>query len=74
MKIKNQNKCYYARVVTLIIALTNIYQIFCPITLPKHMLIANIYNTPSGDFYATRIQSINTLEHTMQRPATFLFY
>ena len=43
MKRKNQNKRYCARVVTLIIVLMNIYQIFRPITLLKHMLITNQY-------------------------------
>ena len=43
MKRKNQNKCYHARAVTLIIVFKNIYQIFHPITLLKHMLITNQY-------------------------------
>ena len=43
MKRKDQNKCYHARAVTLIIVLKNIYQIFHPITLLKHMLITNQY-------------------------------
>ena len=43
MERKNQNKCYRARAVTLIIVFKNIYQIFCPITLLKHMLITNQY-------------------------------
>ena len=43
MKRKNQNKCYRARTVTLIIVFKNIYQIFRPITLLKHMLITNQY-------------------------------
>ena len=43
MERKNQNKCYRARAVTLIIVLTNIYQIFRPITLLKHMLTTNLY-------------------------------
>ena len=43
MKRKNQNKCYHARAVTLIIVFKNIYQIFRPITLLKHMLITNQY-------------------------------
>ena len=38
MKRKNQNKCYRAHAVTLIIVFKNIYQIFRPITLLKHML------------------------------------
>ena len=43
MKRKNQNKCYRARAVILIIVLKNIYQIFRPITLLKHILITNQY-------------------------------
>ena len=43
IKRKNQNKCYHARVATLIIVLRNIYQIFRPITLLKHVLITNQY-------------------------------
>ena len=43
MKRKNQNKCYCAGAVTLIIVFKNIYQIFCPITNLKHMLITNQY-------------------------------
>ena len=43
MKRKNQNKCYRARAVTSIIVFKNIYQIFGPITLLKHMLITNQY-------------------------------
>ena len=43
MKRKNQNKCYRALAVTLIIVFENIFQIFRPITLPKHMLITNQY-------------------------------
>ena len=43
MKRKNQNKCYRARAVTLIIVFKNIYQMFRPITLLKHMLITNQY-------------------------------
>ena len=43
MKRKYQNKSYRARVVTLIIVFQNIYQIFRPITLLKHMLITNQY-------------------------------
>ena len=43
MKRKNQNKCYRALAVTLIIVFKNIFQIFRPITLPKHMLITNQY-------------------------------
>ena len=43
MKRKNQNKCYHARAVTVIIVFKNIYQIFRPITLLKHMLITNQY-------------------------------
>ena len=43
MKRKNQNKCYRARAVTLIIVFKNIYQIFRPITLLKHILITNQY-------------------------------
>ena len=41
MKRKSQNKCYHTRAVTLIIVFKNIYQIFCPVTLLKHMLITN---------------------------------
>ena len=37
MKRENHNKCYRARAVTLIIVFKNIYQIFRPITLLKHM-------------------------------------
>ena len=43
MKRKNQSKCYRARAVTLIIVFKNIYQIFRPITLLKHMFIPNQY-------------------------------
>ena len=43
MKGKNQNKCYRARAITLIIVLKNINQIFRPITLLKHMSITNQY-------------------------------
>ena len=43
MKRKNQNKCYRARAVTLIIVFKNIYQMFRPITLLKHMLITSQY-------------------------------
>ena len=43
MKRKNQNKCYRARAVTVIIVFKNIYQIFRPITLLRHMLITNQY-------------------------------
>ena len=41
MKRKNQNKCYRARAVILIIEFKNICQIFRPITLLKHMLITS---------------------------------
>ena len=40
MKRKNQNKCYRARVVTLIIVFRSIYQIFRSITL-EYVLITN---------------------------------
>ena len=43
MEKKNQSKYYRALVVTLIIVLRNIYQIFCPITLSKHMLTTSQY-------------------------------
>ena len=43
MKRKNQNKCYRVHVVTLIIVLRNIYQIFRPITHLKNLLITNQY-------------------------------
>ena len=43
MKRKYQNKSYSARVVTLIIMFQNIYQIFRPIILLKHMLVTNQY-------------------------------
>ena len=43
MKRKNQNKCYRARAVTLMIVFKNIYQIFPPITLVKCMFITNQY-------------------------------
>ena len=43
MKRKNQNKCYRARAVTLIIVFKNIYQIFRPIILRIHMLMTNQY-------------------------------
>ena len=70
---KNQNKYYRARVLTLIIVVGNIYQIFRPITFFKHMTITNqnLDNSPSGS-YTTHIQGINTLEDTM-RLATFCF-
>ena len=90
MKRKNQNKCYRARVVTLIIVFKNIHQIFRPITFLKNMLITDQYvgtnyclitsviNTLTTllfeDFYTTRIQGLKTLEDTMRTPAAFLFY
>ena len=40
---KNQNKCYRARVVTLIIVFRNIYEIFRPILLLQYLLITNQY-------------------------------
>ena len=43
MKRKNESKCYHACAVTLIIVFKNMYQIFRPITLLKHMLITNQY-------------------------------
>ena len=43
MKRKNENKCYRARAVTLIIVFKNIYQIFLPIKLLKHVLTTNQY-------------------------------
>ena len=43
MKRENHKKCYRARAVTLIIVFRNIYQIFRPITILKHMLITNQY-------------------------------
>ena len=43
MKGKNRNKCYRASVVALVIVFKNIYQIFRPITLLKHMSITNQY-------------------------------
>ena len=43
MKRKNQNNCYRARAITLIIVFKNIDQIFRPITLLKHILITNQY-------------------------------
>ena len=43
MKRKNQNKCYRALAVTLIIVFKNMYQTLRPITLLKHMLITNQY-------------------------------
>ena len=58
MKRKNQNKCYRARVVTLIIVFKNIYQIFRPITLLKHMLITNQY-------VATNYYLINSVINTL---------
>ena len=66
-KRKNQNKCYCASVVALIIAFRNNYQIFRPITLVKYLLITNQYpdGTPSEDFDTTHIQGIKTLEDTM---------
>ena len=39
----NQNKYYRTRAVTLIIVFKNIYQIFRPTTLLKHILITNQY-------------------------------
>ena len=78
MEKKNQSKYYRALVVTLIIVLRNIYQIFCPITLSKHMLttsqyIAYQYNSVINTlmtllrrvFYTTCIQDVNTVEDTM---------
>ena len=77
MKRKNQNKNYCARDVTLIIVLNNIYQIFHPITLLKHMLITNQYlatnyclinsvintlTTFPRRIYTTPIQGLKTLE------------
>ena len=43
MRGKNGNKYHHARSATSIIVLRNIYQIFRPITLLKHMLIINQY-------------------------------
>ena len=43
MQRKNQNKCYRARVVTLLIVFRNIFQICHPVTLLKHMLVTNQY-------------------------------
>ena len=43
MTKKNQNKCYCAHVVTLVIVFRNIYQIYRPITLLEHMLMTNKY-------------------------------
>ena len=43
MTKKNQNKCYCAHVVTLVIVFNNIYQIYRPITLLEHMLMTNKY-------------------------------
>ena len=60
MKRKSQNKCYRARVVTLIIMFKNIYQIFCPVTLLKHMLITNQY-------VATTYCLINSVMTTLLR-------
>ena len=54
MKRKTKNKCYCTRVVTLIIVFKNIYQIFRPITLLKHMLITNQYVATN---YCLKVQS-----------------
>ena len=64
MKRKNQNKCYCARAVTLIIVFKNIYQIFRPITLLKHMLITNQYVATN---YCLMNGVINTLTTLLRR-------
>ena len=64
MKRKNQNKCYRAWVATLIIMCRNIYQIFCSITLLKHLLITNQYVTQN---YCLTNSVINTLTALLQR-------
>ena len=58
MKRKNQNKCYLARGVTLIIVFKNIYQIFRPITLLKRLLITSQY---AAENYCLINSVINTL-------------
>ena len=63
MKRKNQKKCYRARAVILIIVFKNIYQIFRPITLLRHMLITSQY---AQQMYCL----INTLTTLLRR--TFL--
>ena len=42
-RFKGKIKQMLTRVVTMIIIFGNIYQIFCPITTLKHMLITNQY-------------------------------
>ena len=61
MKRKNQNKCYRAHVVTLVIVFKNIYQIFRPVTLPKHMLITNQYFTTNYYLINSVINTFTTL-------------
>ena len=63
MKRKNQNKCYRARAVILIIVFKNIYQLFRPITLLKHMLITNQCAT---NYYLIN-SLINALTTLLQR-------
>ena len=58
MQRKNQNKCYRACVVTLIIVFKYTYQMFRPITLLKHMLITNQY-------VATNYRLINSVTDTL---------
>ena len=63
MKRKNQNKCYRARAVTLIIVFKNIYQIFPPITLLKHVSNQSVCATN----YCLINTVINTLTTFLQR-------
>ena len=61
MKRKNQKKYHCTRVVTLIIVFRNIYQIFRPITLFKHMLITNQYATTNDCLIKSIINNLITL-------------
>ena len=64
MKGNNQNKCYRARAVTLIIVFKIIYQISRPVTLLKNMLITNQYVATN---YCLINNVINTLMTLLRR-------
>ena len=61
MKRKNQNKYYCVRVVTLIIAFVNIYKVFRPITLLKHILITNKFVAENSCLLNSVINTLTTL-------------
>ena len=63
MKRKNQTKCYRVRAVTLIIVFKNIYQIFPPITLLKHVNNQSICATN----YCLINRVINTLPTLLRK-------